>query len=108
MGPFEPEKSCLDALLPLDERLQEFRQLASVVCAADAQLDGHCIRNVATPALCYIEGDDENWVAVLAIEQVGHQAFKIRPFDAAPAPGAAEAAKVVEHQVHITITAGDD
>src|SRR4051794_25489662 len=67
--------------------------------AAPAQLAGDILRNVFTPALGRIEGDDADRIAILARKQVLDDGLKISGLIVGLPPGAADLPKIIGNEI---------
>ena len=94
------------AIIPVvavHEFFQGGGEIARLLRTASAQLVGHVLRDIPPPALGGIEGDDANRIAILPIEQVRDEGFKIGVLDVGLAPCSPALAEVVEHKINLLI-----
>jgi hypothetical protein len=89
-------------LVPPQDVPQAGRDLAALGAALDEfarDLEAH----IARPTPGGIEGDDADWIYVLAVEQVADDSRTVRLF-VGLAPGAADAAaEIVQHKIDIPV-----
>src|SRR5258705_6412078 len=83
--------------------LQEEGHVTYLQIAAPAQFVGDVCRNVLRPFFGDVEGDDADWVFVLALEQVEDHSFRTGRVDVGFAPGMAVPAEVVDDEVNVPI-----
>jgi hypothetical protein len=90
----------------IDKFLQIRGNVGQLQIAAMLDFAGDVFGDVLRPALCGVEGDDPDRVAVLASHQVGDDGLEVRGLSVGFPPNGAEPAEIVLHQVDCLIVAG--
>lgn len=93
----------IPALVPLDELFKMERHVMELQIAAPAQFVSHLCRAVPRPTCRGVEAHDANRVAILSLEHAHDDRLEVGPFDVGFAKGAALAAEIIQHKVHVLV-----